>query len=422
MLGDLVELATTLVHPSHEPSISNITGPTMAPRSRHNKSSSIASSTGAADAVNGILAGTPGSKPSSPAGTTTRRRRQSRSTTSPPGSPVVVVTKPVARGAQPVVIEEREFEPLKFVASVVLSAVLEAALQTAAATVGVGDLAAVSRRPGTWAEVLGLLGWKVVKLGIYWVSNFDAYDVASLSLLLHTPQAILLGLFYQISPITLASIAVSAIVANSLPYYFVRPLSLSHIPSYAPKSSLRNRPILTDPYTTLATSLLATAIFAVLLEASFATYLPTWLILHFVGLRTLEPAHLGPAGLPTLLLALLPAGYAMMEFLFAPSTAATSSTVVISPESAPVLAFDPSTATFWDHIHYNSWGWYSARQKELIRRTVVLAGLLLSETVLTTWGTVEGVEVQGALGYAGVWVIGALVTGAALDWVGGPSD
>jgi hypothetical protein len=220
----------------------------------------------------------------------------------------------------------------------------------------------------------------------------------------------------------LASIALSAIIANSLPYYFLRPLSLSHIPSYAPKYSLRNRPILTDPYTTIATSLLATAIFAVLLEASFATYLPTWLILHFVGLRTLEPAHLGPAGLPVLLLALLPAGYAMMEFLFAPSTAATISTVAVGSETAPVPEFDPSTATFWDHIHYNTWGWYSARQKELMRRTVVLAGLIFSETVLTTWGTVEGVEFQGALGYAGVWVVGALVTGAGLDWVGGPSD
>jgi hypothetical protein len=92
---------------------------------------------------------------------------------SPPDSPVVVVPKPVARGAPPVVIESREFEPLKFVTSVVLSTVLESALQTAAATVGVGDLATVSRRPGTWAEVLGLLGWKVVKLGVYWISNFD---------------------------------------------------------------------------------------------------------------------------------------------------------------------------------------------------------------------------------------------------------
>ncbi len=249
-----------------------------------------------------------------------------------------------------------------------------------------------------------------------------AYDVASLTLLLSTPPAILLGLFYQISPITLTSATLCSILANSLPAYFLRPLSPSHTPSSAPKSSLRNRPILTDPYTTIATSLLATAIFAVLLEASFATFLPIWLIENFRGLRTLEAAHLGPAGLPTLLLALLPAGYAVMEYLFAPSTAAASSTIVVAPETTPAPAFDPSTATFLDHIHFNAWGWYSARQKELIRRTLLLTGLIFTETVVATTFALKGVELQGGLGYAGVWATGALVTGGVLNWVGGPSD
>jgi hypothetical protein len=249
--------------------------------------------------------------------------------------------------------------------------------------------------------------------------QYLAYDVASLTLLLYTPPALLLALFYQISPVTLLSTTVSSTIATALPYYFLRPLAPSHTPLSAPKSSLRNRPILTDPYTTIATSLLATAIFAVLLEAAFATYLPTWLILHFVGLRTLEPAHLGPAGLPTLLLALLPAGYAVMEFLFAPSTAAASNTITVSSH-AP--AFDPATATLWDHLHYNAWGWYTARQKELIRRTLFLTGLIFVETVLSSWAVIKGVELQGALRYACVWAVGSLLTGAVLDWVGGPSD
>ncbi|KAJ9609159.1 hypothetical protein H2200_006931 [Cladophialophora chaetospira] len=422
MLDDLLELTTTLVHPPHEPNISSITGAAMPPRSRHTKASSIASNSSAADVLNGIVAGSPGSKASSPAATATRRRRQSRGAASPPGSPVVLVPKPVARNEPLAIVEEKVAEPLKFATTVVLSFVLEAGLQTLASTVGVGDLAAISRRHDTWNEILGLLGWKIAKLGIYWVSDFDAYDVAALTLLLSTPSALLLGLFYKISPATLTSVTLSSIVANFVPNYFLRPISPSHTPNSAPKSAFRNRPILTDPYTTIATSLLATAIFAVLLEGAFATYLPTWLILHFVGLRTLEPAHLGPAGLPTLLLALIPAGYAVQEYLFAPSTAAASSTITVAPETTPAPAFDPATATFLDHIHFNAWGWYSSRQKELIRRTALLTTLISSETVLSTWGSVHGVEIEGAVLYAGVWATGALVTGGVLNWVGGPSD
>ncbi|OAG34312.1 hypothetical protein AYO21_11522 [Fonsecaea monophora] len=389
------------------------------PRSRHAKSSSVGSTSSAADVANGI-ATTPSSKSDPSPIIVARKRRPSRPTVSSDGSPVVIIPKPSPRRdldstSKSNLSQRKEFEPLKLAATVVLSTVLESGLQSAASMVGVGDLAAVSRRPDTWTEILGLLGWKITKLGVYWVGDFDAYDVASLSLLLNTPPAILLGLFYEISPITLASTTLSSMIGNALPYYLLRPLAPSHHPNSAPKSSLRNRPILTDPYTTIATSLLATAIFAVLLEASFATFLPTWLVVYFTGLRTLEPAHLGPAGLPTLLLALIPAGWACMEFLFAPSTAAD--TVV---NAGP--AFDPSTATFWEHAYHNAWGWYSARQKELIGRTGLLTGLIFAEIVLTLWGTLAGVEVTGALGYAGIWGLGCVVIGGVLDWVGGPSD
>ncbi|EXJ85562.1 hypothetical protein A1O1_05926 [Capronia coronata CBS 617.96] len=385
----------------------------MAPRSRHSKSASVTSST--SDSVNGgmLPPATPVSKSPSPV---TTRKARSRSTTSPQGpvTPVVVITKP-DDAAQPLVPRKAK-EVGKFTLTIVLSTLLEAAFQTGASFVTPGDLALVSRWPDT-TVIVGLLGWKLAKLSLYWFRGFDAYDVASVSLLLFTPQSILLGLFYEISPITLTATTLSSVLANALPYYFFRPLSPSHKPGSAPKASLRNRPILTDPYTAIATSLLATTIFAVLLEASFATFLPEWLITHFMGLRTLEPAHRGPSGLPTLLLALLPAGVACMEFLFAPPTAAGS--VLLAP---PAIPFDPATASFAAHVYYNAWGWYTARQKELIRRTVFLTALLVTESVVQVWGTVAGVELPGALGYAGVWGLGVVVVGVVLDWVGGPSD
>ncbi|KAL6240758.1 hypothetical protein RBB50_012322 [Rhinocladiella similis] len=422
MLDDLLALTTTLIHSDHEQTggstASDSATDHMPPRSRHSKSASVASSSDAttavkgADSVNGGML-PPASTPDRTT-TTTRKRRASRSTTSPPTSPVVVIPatrKSESHQAPP----KQQHHYAKFVGTVILSVLLETGLQTAGSLVGPGDLTAISKTADAWPEIIGLLAWKILKLGIYWTAGFDAYDVASLTLLISTPQTILLGLFYNIHPTTLVTTTLSSIVANSVPYFLFRALSPSHNPNAAPKTTIRNRPILTDPYTTIATSLLATAIFAVLLEASFATFLPSWLVTHFSGLRSLAKAHLGAGGLPILLLALIPAGVAAMEYLFAPSTAATS-TLPSAPE------FDPTTAGVAGHVYHNAWGWYSPRQKALISRAGLLAYLIVAETIILLWGTLKGIDFPGAAGYAGIWGAGVVLVGAALDWVGGPSD
>lgn len=102
-----------------------------------------------------------------------------------------------------------------------------------------------------------------------------------------------------------------------------------------------------------------------------------------------------------------------MEFLFAPATAMAG---------GKMRKFDPRTASFTQHFYHNAWGWYSSRQKELIRRTTILAALMMGESILQVWGTIRGVDLVGAIGYAGVWGIGVAMVGGVLDWVGGPSD
>jgi hypothetical protein len=109
---------------------------------------------------------------------------------------------------------------------------------------------------------------------------------------------------------------------------------------------------------------------------------------------------------------LVPAGYAAYEFLFVPSTGV--------PQS-PVYVFDPQIAGFWEHVYYNAWGWYSNRQKNLIWRTLLLAVLVAGETIIQTWGTIKGVDLAGATGYAFMWGVGVCIVGAVFDWVGGPS-
>lgn len=183
-------------------------------------------------------------------------------------------------------------------------------------------------------------------------------------------------------------------------------------PSTAPRGLVRNRSIIADPWTTLACSLLATAIFATLLEFSFATFLPIWLITHFDHVRDLTAAHLGASGLPLLLVSLIPAGYAAMQFIFVSSTAAPPT---------PTYVFDTKESSLVEHVYHNSWGWYTNRQKELISRTGLIATMIVAESLIQIWGTIEGVGFLGAFGYAGIWGAGILIIGAVFDWVGGPS-
>lgn len=174
MLDDLLELTTTLIHPDHEPNISDLatskSTDTMGPRSRHTKSGSIASTD-----AEGTISGTefinggmlPPATPS-PATTLTRtKNRSARSTTSPLSAPVVVV--PATHVEHP----HHDIEILKLVGAVILSTVLEASLQTAASVVAAGDVAAVSKSANTWVEISGLLAWKIVKLSLYWLAGFD---------------------------------------------------------------------------------------------------------------------------------------------------------------------------------------------------------------------------------------------------------
>jgi hypothetical protein len=228
-----------------------------------------------------------------------------------------------------------------------------------------------------------------------------------------TPHSLLLSLFYSIRPTTILLTTIANMISITAPFVLMRRVSPTHATHSAPKGTVRNRSILNDPWTTMATSLLATAIFAVLLELSFATFLPVHLITHFSGVRDLTVTHLGAAGLPSLLVALVPAGYAAREFLFVSSTGV--------PPSPGEYTFDPTTSDLRQHVYHNAWGWYSSRQKELISRTILLSVMTVGESVIQTWGTIKGVEFSGATLYAAIWGTGIVVVGAVFDWVGGPS-
>ena len=227
-------------------------------------------------------------------------------------------------------------------------------------------------------------------------------------------MALLEALFYQITPSVLLVDLAAGLISAAVPFALLRSVAPAHHPSdKSTKYVVRNRPILTDPYTTAFTSILATTIFAVLLELCFETFLPTFLITHFEQIRTLEPAHRGSAQLPILLVSLLPAGLACRSFLFAPSTSAPAK---------EITELDTVRGGLVEHVRWNLWGWYTSRQKELISRAALLATLMSAETLVQCTGALQGVELQGAAGYAAIWVFGVTVVSGVLDWVGKPSD
>ena len=138
--------------------------------------------------------------------------------------------------------------------------------------------------------------------------------MASFLFLTHLPTYSLLSFFYGIRP-TSALIAYGVtIVSTALPFALLRRPSSVHDLSRAPADAVAHRNILQDKTITIFTTLLATSVFSVVLYASYATWLPTQLVIHFEGLPDISAAHAGPAGLPVLFLTLLPAGWAARDF------------------------------------------------------------------------------------------------------------
>jgi hypothetical protein len=88
---------------------------------------------------------------------------------SPPSSPVSAtynaIADPVRKSQIPA--------SLRFPLVVILSFTLSSVLFSIVAEVTAGDLAAISKHTESWAEISGLLGWKVVQLAVCWFGGFD---------------------------------------------------------------------------------------------------------------------------------------------------------------------------------------------------------------------------------------------------------
>ena len=168
--------------------------------------------------------------------------------------------------------------------------------------------------------------------------------------------------------------------------------------------------MINDTGVQIYTSLLAAGIYTVVVFASYGFWLPSFLVIHFDGLRDITPVY--SQNFPWLILSFLPTGFAAKAFLFTPATAAKA-----DKYDKKTAAFNPETATLGETVAYNLWG-YSHRARKLIRRTATLVAVSGAHTIIQTYSSLEGAEFAGAAGWSGVWGLAATLTGAAFLWVG----
>jgi hypothetical protein len=160
-------------------------------------------------------------------------------------------------------------------------------------------------------------------------------------------------------------------------------------------------------------SLLAMGVYVVVLWAGIKTNrLNLFLIGHF-DVPTLETAHLET---PVSMLAkVFIAGVAAKEFLLNPSIAAQPR----SGAETPVELFNPATATLDQTLKANVLP-AEKRTRTLLQQTLILNAFTFASTVQRCM-TVNGTEMYGAVGYAGVWVLANTVIALWYSWVGDTS-
>lgn len=191
-----------------------------------------------------------------------------------------------------------------------------------------------------------------------------------------------------------------------IPFAFLRSPASVHDLSHAPTGAVANKSILQDRTITFYTTVAATSIFTVVLYASYYTWLPAQLVVHFESIPDISAAHAGPAGLPVLFLTLIPSGYAARDFLFVSSMGHENGARAERESQYIVLS-----------AYYKLVDKLSVKTRILAARTSILAAGVFLNTVVQVAGTIDSVSVEGASMWAGVWTVATLSVGAVFGWI-----
>ncbi|EEH04125.1 conserved hypothetical protein [Histoplasma capsulatum G186AR] len=333
---------------------------------------------------------------------------------------------------------------------VICSLALSTGLFSLSSQITQGDLAWTSRQYDSWWGIGGLLAWRTAELTVVWLSGYDARDAASFTYLTHLPTYVLLYSFYGIRPTTLMTVAFITLLSTAIPFFVFRGPSrihqmhpfmvfqccdghttltaISSTKTTKDDIKLRHPTILADCPTTVYTTLVASGIYTLILYSSVVTWLPTYLVTYYDGLPDIRIAHAGAKSFISLLATLLPAGYALRDFLFVSSVGAErldeqrteDSTVdLIGPGKEAREQGDeaPSGELLVMSVYRKYWLELPAKTRSLLSRTIELAVMIMFNTVVQVVGTINGAEVEGAVGWGSIWTLATCVTGVMFGWV-----
>ena len=149
-----------------------------------------------------------------------------------------------------------------------------------------------------------------------------------------------------------------------------------------------------------------------MLYASYASWLPAQLVVHFESIPDISVAHAGPAGLPALFLTLIPAGYAVRDFLFVSSTGHSMD----ARKKAPQVKSGEGEYLIMG-IYRKTWCKLSMKTRILVSRTLVVAVGVLVNTIVQVAGTIQNVSVEGAFAWGAIWTVATLAVGATFGWI-----
>ncbi|KAL2889119.1 hypothetical protein HOO65_030620 [Ceratocystis lukuohia] len=210
-------------------------------------------------------------------------------------------------------------------------------------------------------EELGwLIGWRVFYTASAWLAACDAADIAAMGVLGASPTV--------------------SVIFRIL-YFLVQ----------------------------IATTSFAAAIYGVILFFAFQSFAPRLVLEFFTGGQVVTTAY--PFGYITILPAALICGTALNWLVFVPYV-----DIGLRPEDEELACFNPSTATLWETIVFNFWG-YTTRTKVGLGR--ILAAML-SSGVGTCMLLQYGLKTtyQGAVAYSSIWVVAALLAGIGMGYTG----
>ncbi|KAK4635760.1 hypothetical protein CLAFUW4_01833 [Fulvia fulva] len=275
------------------------------------------------------------------------------------------------------------------------------------------ELAAVSRDLTSAWHIGAMVLWKLSELSIAWYACYDYLDLAYLTLLNNVPHYFLLNTFYGIDFFATIIPLLIDIVTIALPFWLFRTLNHGHDTS-GPRTD--NQRVAQDKGTQYLTALFGSSIYSLVVYGSFVTWLPVYIVLHFDGVRSLEKAH--TTAIWTLVGLFAPLGYAATQFVFVPAIGSHGNPGITDSAVAP---FDTVQSGFVATILHNfrlDSTVFTRRAEILAKRTAILAACSFLNTFVRTYFTIEGTELVGSLGWAGVWAAAAGLTGVAYAWVG----